>query len=370
MAAIQALINDCVSVPYVLRVGGKIVFIAVLGGLGGFIFAVSKLLEAGREGTDTAPVWKATAGVPRNTYLLWQTAIGSGGAFAAVFGILTIGNATGTGSTGDMEISIRLAALCVIGGFVGNQLLIKVGQNLLNEIDRLKEKGQETKRQVEETERKVAELTRNKNQLTSDLSSVRAEMKRSKQLIRDIYKARETVDKLESCRDKPIKDSLRSDAIEQMNKLKGYKAESAADRFFTIVFANLNFELGLRQEFAAHQDQAFAALEEFLAGRRKAGEAEDEDDEAAWYNIACYSAVLSARSQESNQAGEWVARTLKALTESLRIAKAIGKNQLRGRISKCEQDPDLRSVLENGPFRSLLDSVRDPDTPEAPPAIG
>lgn len=326
----------------------KFVAIIVAGAFGGFCYAVSSLLDEGKTKLEGNSVWEACRGASVQAYIVGQAAIGTGGAFAGLFGMLTVGNAVRAGSTDTLtDNPIYLVALSVVGGFVGNQILRGVGEKFAKQMTDVKQSvskvGENAKDALSRAEK-------------AETRAERAEtlVREAREMIPDTFIARELVDQLEACRTggQSVTEGLKAKAADVLQRLDRYQASFPTERVLNIVLANLKFELGLT-------DEAFAQLQSFLSERSNAGLTEGVDDSAAWFNIACYNIVLSQNSPSGAAAEARLLKAQEALTQSLKIAKTCGPEELKKRLSRAREDSDLKSVIGLPAFQELLKAFVD-----------
>jgi hypothetical protein len=273
-----------------------------------------------------------------------QATIGVGGAFAALFSILTLGNTAHSSTTSDLtENPIYFTALCVVGGFVGNRLLVGVGERMAKQwadVDRKSTKAMDTAREAE-TKAENAEAIANQ----------------AKDMLVNTWIARDIADKVEKSNEKSpvVPEDLRTEAEAARAKLNGYREVFPTTRILFIVLANLTFALD-------HADEAVSNLNEFIANREKAGIKADEDDVSAWYNLCCYFSMLSAADPKSrgysnkDTTERLQQRALQALRVCLEVAKTCGSQPLTQRLAKIKSDGDLKPIETLEGFRKLVDS--------------
>lgn len=319
----------------------KIGIIVFFGAFGGFVNGVSKLIgrieapTAGDEGQR--PPWKQSLSVGLGSYLLLQTVVGSGGAFAAVFGILTIGNATRAAGSSDITVNpIYLVALCVVGGFVGNRLLIQVGKNLEDHV---------SKREFESELSRVNKSVSKVEQKAEELAN------KAPKMALDVDAAKKLVKMLEDCRANLSHDAAlqrlnaekeRAKATRLLESLEEHLVAFPRERVLNIVSANLAFEIGLALGDDEIKDQGFQRLRNFIKARRDVGLPESDDDETAQFNLACYYAVLSDRAQRGKE--EPLHLAFVAFRESLEIAERREGDCLVRRLA-MHTDPELRPLF-------------------------
>lgn len=307
----------------------------VFGAFGGLTYAIASLLDGGKK----EDVWEACRGASLPAYLWGQAIIGCGGAFAAMFAILTLGHAVQDAPNGatDSAISVYLVALCVVGGFVGNRLLTGVGLNLAQQLTHLK---QDTKRAVA-VAHKAEEASKEASAASRQFSDMTL----------DIVIARDEVANLESIHasKSPLPTDLRTKAESSLKKLSEYARHFPADRVLNIVLANLKFELGSPLD-------AVAQLESFLAERRKVDAVLSDDDATAYFNIACYLS-RSADNAEGEKQKNLRESALAAIRKSLEIAKHCGDVTMTLHKSRAESDTDLAGLREGGRLQNTIKEV-------------
>jgi hypothetical protein len=335
----HSLLNLSQVQPFTWETAGKIVSIFVAGGFGGWIYGIVSLLEGGKENG----AWKASRGCSALVYILGQAIIGVGGAFAAIFGILTLGNAAHSSTSDLTDVPLYFVALCVVGGFIGNRLLVGVGEKMakqLTDVDKKAGKALDTAREAE-----------------NKAENAEAIANQAKDMLVNAWIARDLCDKIDLLRaaNKPIPEELRTEAEGERLKLDAYRSAFPTTRILFIVLGNLTFGLD-------HADDALARLEEFIANRKKAGSSADElDVAAAWYNITCYFALLSATDPKSrgyskqDKIDVLQKNALDALEECLKITKKAGKQSMDQRLAKAKKDPDLKPLEGLDRFNKLLD---------------
>jgi hypothetical protein len=302
------------------------------GAFGGLVYGIVTLFESGK--TERAGVWswEITKGAPLGWYLCGQMAIGAGGAFAAVFAILTAGHVAHSGTADDFSVSpIYWIALCVVGGFVGNRLLTGVGLNLAKQLTNVEHKA----------ERAVT--------LASEATRDSADASRRSEMMLEVVVARDLVTAMERhhSEKRDIPEDLRTRAEEYLNKLSSYARSFPTERILNIVLANLKFELGRKQEGV---DQ----LRVYLASRRKVKEPETTDDAAAHFNLACFFVSLSMDDHSEQNMTE----ALKELSNCLRVAKSLGEKALELHLAKAENDTDLGELRRTEGYTVLLSSFK------------
>lgn len=375
---------DCVPIPHFLWGTLRLFEIIVGGAFGGLCFATESLLEAGtkRDGVEESPKedgdaakngddakkspkeekggnaktveWLATRGATVTLYSLGQAAIGIGGAFAGIFGMLTIGNAVHAGSSDQILATdfLYIGALSVVSGFVGNRILRGVGDKFARDLSDVKQTANEA--ESTSTKAQKTALGADKRATNAEERALKAEQmaNQARAMILDIFIARDLVDMLEACKknSQQPKDGVRSKAEEVLSRLEKYKASFPTERILNIVLANLKFELGLT-------DQAFAQLQEFIANRNKAGLKEGDDDATAWFNMACYHALLS-REPPPADSEQRKAKAKDALAECLKIARTCGPEELNLRMSRALEDDDLRPLMQTPPFQALIEEFK------------
>jgi hypothetical protein len=356
MNAVLVALPDCIQLDHVARIVIKLIEIVLAGAFGGVANAVSILFEGGRIESEGIPTWEAARGVPTRRYLVGQAVVGAGGAFAAVFGLLTIGNAVQAGAARDItDFPIYLVALCVVGGFIGNKLLAGVSKKLLDQIAAAEEDAKQAKAAARDAEKLAsgstltAEIANNVAiEAKADAARTRGLLSQFDKVLLDITSGKELVQQLEDihAKGKPASDELRTQAADVLRRLDDYARSMTHSRTLVIVRANLNFDLGLVNE-------AFAVLETFLADRRSAGLPEDDDDAVAWFNIACYGSVLSTAA-ENGERSRLLAQARDALGESLRIDAALSPEALASRVVKAEADSDLSALRATSLFGPVM----------------
>jgi hypothetical protein len=339
----------------VLPTAGKLLAIVVAGGFGGGIYAIASLLEGGKE----SDAWKATKGCSVSLYMAGQAAIGVGGAFAALFGIFTLGNTVHTSSANDLtENPIYFVSLCVVGGYIGNTLLVAVGKKLAKQLADLEEKQkvleskQTTLAEKSATAIDAAMDTARKAETRAGIAE--STVNQAKDMLVNVFIARDLAEKLEKIRESKsqIPEDLRTESEAARAKLDGYRDAFPTTRILFIVSANLAFALD-------HADDAFAKLNEFIANRKRE-RIESDDDVSAWYNIACYYAVLSTSSAKSRgytgdeSAESLQEKSLEALGECLQAARRCGPEQLSQRLAKIKGDPDLPAIRSLDAYKQLM----------------
>jgi len=333
--------------PAVLNNAGKLLGVIASGSFGGWVYGIVSLLEGGRqlnlEEGKKLSVWKATRGCSVYPYMFGQAAIGVGGAFAALFGILTLGNTTHLSSQNDLtDNALYFVSLCVVGGFVGNRLLVGVGERItkqLTDLEKKSTKAMDTARDAE-TKAENAEVVANQ----------------AKDMLVSAWIARDIVEKIERLKEikQPIPEDLHTEAESVRANLDVYRRTFPTTRILFVVLGNLTFELD-------HADEALATLEEFIANRKKAKDSGDPADvAAAWYNMACFYAMLSTGDQESmgyskKETAEVLQnKSLEALEDCLKVSKECGSKQLGQRLAKTKTDPDLKVFEGLDRFRKLI----------------
>lgn len=321
----------------------KFVAIVASGAFGGLCYAISSLLDEGKTKLDGNFVWEACRGATVKAYIFGQAAIGAGGAFAGLFGMLTVGNAVRAGSTETLtDNPLYLVALSVVGGFVGNQILRGVGEKLTKQMT-------DVKQSVSQVEEKTEKAEISAKDALSRAEKAETLARTAREMIPDTFIARELVDQLEACRTsgQPVTEGLKSKAGDVLQRLDRYQANFPTERVLNIVLANLKFELGLT-------DEAFGQLQNFLSERSKAGLTEGIDDSTAWFNIACYNVVLSQKMPAGSTSETRLLKAREALGQSLRIAKNCSPEELNKRLSRAREDSDLKSVIGLPAFQELL----------------
>jgi hypothetical protein len=306
----------------------QLLVIGLAGAFGGLVYGIVTLLESGK--TEKAGIWswEITKGAPLGWYLWGQMAIGAGGAFAAVFAILTAGHVAHSGTADDFSASpVYWIALCVVGGFVGNRLLTGVGLNLAKQLTNVENKA----------ERAVT--------LASEANRDSADAARRSDMMLDVVIARDLVMAMERhhAEKRDIPEDLRTRAEEYLKKLSSYAKSFPIERILNIVLANLKFELGRKQE-------AVDQLRIYLAARRKAKVLENTDDAAAHFNLACFFVSLG----KDEHSAQHMTEALKALSECLRVAKSLGNKALELHVAKAQNDDDLEELRQAKEYIALL----------------
>ncbi len=314
----------------------KLLVFAIAGAFGGLVYGIITLFESGKAASSGVPSWQAAKGAPVGWYLTGQMVVGVGGAFAAVFAVITAGHVANANSAGDSPAaSVYWIALSLVGGFVGNRLLTVVGKDL---VDRIAKANRNSELAVDNSKRAVdlaSEATRDSAD-TAKRSEMNIEVLVARDLDKAISKAGSTI---------PV--DLRTRAEQQLKQLSSYVPSFPTDRILNIVLANLKFDLGLRQE-------AVDQLRAFIAARRDASATEDNDDAAAHFNLACYFVLMATGEQKE----ENVRAALNELSACLKIARSLGHESLALHLAKVENDDDLAPIRGTEEYRNLIDPIK------------
>jgi hypothetical protein len=315
----------------------KLLGIITAGGFGGWIYAIVSLLEAGKQTNG----WTAARGCSVRMYMAGQAIVGVGGAFAALFAILTLGNTAHATTSSDLaDTPIYFAALCVVGGFIGNRLLVGVGEKMARQLTDLEKKSAKAMDTALEAESKAENATN---------LAIEA-----KDMLLSTWVARDLAEQLEKAKEmNQIPPGLIAEATTALSKLSEYVKVFPTTRILFIVSANLKFALNQAAD-------AVKELRKFLENRQKAGIPRDDDDVSAWYNISCYFSVLSVKDpksmgyEESETPTSLKLHALAALKECLEIAKQCGPKLLNQRLEKIKTDPDLAPLRESADLKDLI----------------
>lgn len=178
----------------------------------------------------------------------------------------------------------------------------------------------------------------------------------AKDMLVSAWIARDIVEKIEKYKEskQPIPEDLHTEAESVRANLDDYRRTFPTTRILFVVLGNLTFGLD-------HADEALAALQEFIENRNKAKDSGDPADvAAAWYNMACFYAILSTGDQESmgyskKETAEVLHnKSLGALEVCLEVSKECGSKQLDQRLAKTKTDPDLKALEGSDRFRKLI----------------
>jgi hypothetical protein len=372
----------------------QFLLLIVGGAFGGIVYAVSNLLEQGAtteqtkaskgvlavSSTETAlsapqkslansienagisagepshRAWAATRGCGVSYYLLGQALIGTGGAFATVFAVLTLGHTVSAKTDFPPGSAVYIFSLCVVGGFVANRLLKEVGENLANRLTKTEKKAETALSAAKEADNKAviakeaADKAGEMSEMLSQATIARSFAERL-ELLNQQRETAETGMPVGSHTPSQQELTLRAEGEGALVKLAGFESLFPTERMLFIVSANLMFELG-------HAKDAFGQLRKFLQNRREAGLKEDDPDAAAWLNIACYYAVLSKSKvtfrDYTAPLDKLQSDALDALANSLEIAKKCGPSALQQRLDRLTGDRDIRLLEELDGFKALM----------------
>lgn len=370
------------SRPHLLQLM-QLAIMLVFGAFGGIVYAIASLLDGGKEsGGKFDGKWKAAKGGDPGKYIAGQGVVGIGGACAAVFGLVTLGQAA-EGSAGSGFFGkdhIYFIALCVVGGYIANSLLAAVGQKLRekvaenkDDIDKLKKEHADTQSKLKTTEDEVISLNKENTKLRGEVKSGQekiAALEKSTEDSRiqptDIATAREVYKSLVKLnselakhrsenKDRRLDETIRKEeeglarpttlARDYIRRLAEYAKRYPRDRHTCIALANLYDAVG-------EQEKAIEVLKHFIEAREAVGDLND-DVASAWFNIACEHLALMNKAA-TNEAREAQKReAIAALKQTLEISRDAGALSHIVQKTQTETDPELDPIRRDHKFIAL-----------------
>jgi hypothetical protein len=293
--------------------GLSIALIGVPGALGGLTNGISIYLKTvGAEKTK----WPPCDPLPASTFFFAQAVSGLGGALAALLVMLSAKRFPDT--LDDVTAVLLLATTGFMAGYIANRLLPAVGDKLEEQITNLKKKTDETDAKVEVAKEAILQAE-----------------SRTKQAINLATELVRAGDYLRSQGFVPVQTRALLDSLSSL-------AQSfPTNRTLNILYARVY------DEAAGDRDKAIQALRDFIEAKQKAGEGDDSNVAAAYWNIANYCEFEFK--QNGNPALR--AQTLAALQESL-------KRDSLAYCNKLKDDPDFEDLRKAEAGLKLLEECK------------